>query len=138
MKLTKGQKIWSIVAAVIAMSAVGIYIIKPGRKKKATDSKLMDTGVEPNELSESNYNLIIGKAITTNATNVNLRSAPSTLDKYNIVANVAVKGRYIGDAISTVPDADGGNKPWVYVQPKPPFSGITEPFYVRTDLISVS
>lgn len=134
MKLSRGQKIWSIVAAVVAMSAVGVYIFKPGKKKKPTSTP----AIKNNESGELTSGGIRVQAITTKSTNVNLRSTPSSASKSNIVANVAEKGKYIGNAIEYVNDEDGGDIAWVYVQPQHPFTSLTDPFYVRTDLISAS
>ena len=134
MKMSKSQKVWSIIAAVVAMSAVGVYVFKPGRKKKS-----ISTPPPPEKIADdltSGGNRI--QSITTNATNINLRSSPSSATKSNIVATVAEKGNYIGNAIEYVPDDDGGDKAWVYVQPQRPFTALTDPFYVRTDLITAS
>lgn len=133
MKMSKGQKIWSIIGAVIAVSAVGIYVFKPGMKKKPIGSPPLKSGGD--DLTSGGIRV---QAITTNATNVNLRSSPSSRTNSNIVANVAENGKFIGNAIEYVADADGGDIAWVYVKPEYPFTVLNEPFYIRTDLISAS
>lgn len=135
MKMSKGQKIWSIIAAVVTVSAVGIYVFKPGRKKKITPLSLPPVLGKEDSLTSDGQRI---QSITTNVTNVNLRSSPSSASKSNIVANVAEKGKYVGNAIEYVPDDDGGEFTWAYVQPQPPFTVLTSPFYVRTDLIKAS
>ena len=129
--MSKGQKIWSIIAAVVAVSAMGIFIIKPGKKKKVSTSPLPPVS----DLSSSGNRI---QSVTTNATSVNLRSSPSASSNGNIVANVAEKGKYIGNVIEYVNDDDGGDISWAHVQPKSPFAVLNEPFYVRADLINAS
>ena len=134
MKMSKSQKVWSIIAAVVAMSAVGVYVFKPGRKKKSISTPPPPEKIA-DDLTSGGHRI---QTITTNATNINLRSSPSSATKSNIVAMVAEKGKYIGNAIEYVPDDDGGDLTWVYVQPQPPFTALTDRFYVRTDLITAS
>ena len=140
MKLTKGQKIWSIIAAIVAMSAVGIYIIKPGKEKKK--NRVNDTDTDsPSQPSTSN-NVTSGdqriQSATTNATNVNLRSSASSSSNSNIIRNVAEKGKYLGSIIEYIQDEDGDQHMWAHIKPQFPFTILTSPFYVRTDLIKVS
>ena len=134
MKFSKGQKIWSIIAAVVAMSAVGIFIIKPGKKKKAISTPPVKPA-DTNDLTTGGDRI---QSVTTNATNVNLRSSASSATKSNIIATVAEKGKYIGNVIEYVSDDDGGDFSWVHIQPQLPFNVLDKDFYVRSDLISTS
>lgn len=134
MKMSKGQKIWSIIAAVIAVSAVGIYVFKPGKKKKEI-SPTPAKATEPGSITTGGERI---QSVTTNATNVNLRTSPSSASKSNIAATVPEKGKYIGNVIEYVPDDDGGDNAWAHVQPQLPFNVLDQDFYVRTDLITVS
>lgn len=134
MKMSRSQKVWSIIAAVVAMSAVGIYVFKPGKKKKTISS--------PPPKPDEHGSITTGgeriQSVTTNGTNVNLRTSPSALTKSNIAATVAEKGKYIGNVIEYVADDDGTGDSWVHVQPQSPFNVLDKDFYVRADLITAS
>lgn len=126
------QTIWSIAAALLALSAVGIYIVKPGfRKKESTPPP-----PPPKDNLTTSGERIVN--ISTSKDNVNLRLSASTRAS-NIIATIPKSGSYIGTLIEYVPDNDDDQKPaWAHVQPKSPFNTVDTDFFVSTDFIKAT
>jgi hypothetical protein len=134
--MTKQAKtiMWSVIGAVAALTAVGIYVFRPGKKTTTPPLGAPGTTAPPAGGGATT------KIVTATSSNINLRagaaaSAPSvtTVDK----------NTYLGTLISMVPDADGKKNAsgsvyqWAYVQPDMTI-GLTDPFYVRTDLVMIN
>lgn len=141
--MSKSEKVWSVIAAAVAVSAVGIYIFNPFGKKKKTAATAVPPAPAPSVAAPNYTNSGTRiQSASTSATNVNLRSSASSKSPANVVANVASKNTYLGNVIEYVPDADGATDSagdvygWVHIAPKAPFTTLTKDFYVRADLVN--